>query len=252
MRPTPSSPPPNRASGSRTCSKPSSPASRPRKGKIDAPLTASLVDSWYDPYLGVVILVRVIDGKLTKGLNIRFMQGGNATSCRPRRLLHAETHRPWRAWPRRNRLHHRPDQGGGAGPRRRHHHHREKRRDRGAAGLQGSAAGGVSAGCSRWTLRTSRNCAESIGKLRLNDASFSYEMESSAALGFWLSAAGSLACSTFEIIQERLSREYDLDLITTAPSVVYRDSPWPHQVWRTPRSSTSTTPPLARRQPESR
>ncbi|MFY7745849.1 MAG: GTP-binding protein, partial [Erythrobacter sp.] len=48
----------------------------PPKGRIDAPLTASLVDSWYDPYLGVVILVRVIDGKLTKGLNIKFMQGG--------------------------------------------------------------------------------------------------------------------------------------------------------------------------------
>ena len=78
-----------------------------------------------------------------------------------------------------------------------------------------------SAGCSRSTAAEFDKLRESIAKLRLNDASFSFEMESSAALGFGF-RAGFLGLLHLEIIQERLSREYDLDLITTAPSVEYR------------------------------
>jgi GTP-binding protein LepA len=192
----------------------------PPKGKIDAALTASLVDSWYDPYLGVVILVRVIDGKLTKGLNIRFMQGGtqhlvDRVGCfTPKRTDLAEL-----------------------GP--------------GEIGFITAQIKEVEQARVGDTITTVKNGAtealpgykevqpvvfcglfpvdaadfeklrESIGKLRLNDASFSYEMESSAALGFGF-RCGFLGLLHLEIIQERLSREYDLDLITTAPSVVYR------------------------------
>ncbi len=192
----------------------------PPKGDVDAPLTASLVDSWYDPYLGVVILVRVIDGKLTKGLNIRFMQGGtqhlvDRVGC---------------FTPKRTDLNE-------LGP--------------GEIGFITAQIKEVEQARVGDTITTVKNgsdvalpgykevqpvvfCGlfpvdaadfeklrESIGKLRLNDASFSFEMESSAALGFGF-RCGFLGLLHLEIIQERLTREYDLDLITTAPSVVYR------------------------------
>ncbi|WP_086617261.1 translation elongation factor 4 [Erythrobacter tepidarius] len=192
----------------------------PPKGTLEAPLKASLVDSWYDPYLGVVILVRVIDGKLTKGLNIRFMQGGtqhivDRVGCfTPKRTDLAEL-----------------------GP--------------GEIGFITAQIKEVEQARVGDTITTVRNGAseplpgyrqvqpvvfcglfpvdaadfeklrDSIAKLRLNDASFTYEMESSAALGFGF-RCGFLGLLHLEIIQERLSREYDLDLITTAPSVVYR------------------------------
>jgi GTP-binding protein LepA len=190
------------------------------QGKIDSPLTASLVDSWYDPYLGVVILVRVIDGKLTKGLNIRFMQGGtqhlvDRVGC---------------FTPKRTDLNE-------LGP--------------GEIGFITAQIKEVEQARVGDTITTVKNgsdvalpgykevqpvvfCGlfpvdaadfeklrESIAKLRLNDASFSFEMESSAALGFGF-RCGFLGLLHLEIIQERLTREYDLDLITTAPSVVYR------------------------------
>ncbi|ABC63545.1 translation elongation factor 4 [Erythrobacter litoralis] len=191
----------------------------PPEGDRDAPLKASLVDSWYDPYLGVVILVRVIDGVLTKGLNVRFMQGGtqhliDRVGCfTPKRVDLPEI-----------------------GP--------------GEIGFITAQIKEVEQARVGDTITTVKNGApeplkgykevqpvvfcglfpvdaadfeklrESIGKLRLNDASFSYEMESSAALGFGF-RAGFLGLLHLEIIQERLSREYDLDLITTAPSVVY-------------------------------
>lgn len=192
----------------------------PPKGDPEAPLKASLVDSWYDPYLGVVILVRVIDGKLTKVLQIRFMQGGtqhliDRVGCfTPKRTDLAEL-----------------------GP--------------GEIGFITAQIKEVEQARVGDTITTVKNGAaeplpgyrpvqpvvfcglfpvdaadfeklrESIAKLRLNDASFSYEMESSAALGFGF-RCGFLGLLHLEIIQERLAREYDLDLITTAPSVVYR------------------------------
>ncbi|MBB3035147.1 translation elongation factor 4 [Alteriqipengyuania lutimaris] len=192
----------------------------PPQGDRDAPLTASLVDSWYDPYLGVVILVRVIDGVLRKGLNVKFMQGGTehlidrVGAFTPKRIDLTEI-----------------------GP--------------GEIGFITAQIKEVEQARVGDTITTVKNGAtkalpgyrepqpvvfcglfpvdaadfdklrESIARLRLNDASFTFETESSAALGFGF-RCGFLGLLHLEIIQERLSREYDLDLITTAPSVVYR------------------------------
>jgi GTP-binding protein LepA len=192
----------------------------PPKGERDKPLTAMLVDSWYDPYLGVVILVRVIDGVIRKGLQVKFMQGGTE------HLID----RVGAFTPKRIDL---PELGPG---------------EIGFITAQIKEVEQAKVGDTVTTVKNGATQAlpgykevqpvvfcglfpvdandfeklrESIGKLRLNDASFSFEMESSAALGFGF-RCGFLGLLHLEIIQERLSREYDLDLITTAPSVVYR------------------------------
>ncbi len=192
----------------------------PPKGDRNAPLKAMLVDSWYDPYLGVVILVRVLDGTIKKGLQVKFMQGGtehliDRVGC---------------FTPKRVEL---PELGPG-----------EigfitaqiKEVEQARVGdtittVKGGATEAlpgykevqpvVFCGLFPVDAADFEKLRESIAKLRLNDASFSYEMESSAALGFGF-RAGFLGLLHLEIIQERLTREYDLDLITTAPSVVYR------------------------------
>ncbi|MEO0590313.1 MAG: translation elongation factor 4 [Pseudomonadota bacterium] len=192
----------------------------PPAGTRDKPLKASLVDSWYDPYLGVVILVRVIEGALTKGLNIRFMQGGtqhlvDRVGCfTPKRTDLAELG---------------PGEIGFITAQ-----IKEVEQARVGDTITTVKAGADEAlpgykdvqpvvFCGLFPVDAAdfEKLRESIGKLRLNDASFSFEMESSAALGFGF-RCGFLGLLHLEIIQERLSREYDLDLITTAPSVVYR------------------------------
>jgi GTP-binding protein LepA len=192
----------------------------PPVGERDKPLKASLVDSWYDPYLGVVILVRVVEGVLTKGQQIRFMQGGTQ-------------HLVDRVGCMRPKIEQLPELGPG---------------EIGFITAQIKEVEQARVGDTITTVKNGAEAAlpgykevqpvvfcglfpvdaadfdklrESIGKLRLNDASFSFEMESSAALGFGF-RCGFLGLLHLEIIQERLSREYDLDLITTAPSVVYR------------------------------
>ena len=190
------------------------------KGKIEAPLTASLVDSWYDPYLGVVILVRVIDGKLTKGLNIRFMQGGtqhlvDRVGCFTPKRTDLQELGPGEIGFITAQI-------------------KEVEQARVGDTITTVKGGATEALAGYKEVQPVVFCGlfpvdatdfeklrESIGKLRLNDASFSFEMESSAALGFGF-RCGFLGLLHLEIIQERLSREYDLDLITTAPSVVYR------------------------------
>ena len=189
-------------------------------GDRDAPLKAMLVDSWYDPYLGVVILVRVMDGVIKKGLNVKFMQGGT------QHLID----RVGCFTPKRTDL---PELGPG---------------EIGFITAQIKEVEQAKVGDTITTVKGGSQTAlpgykevqpvvfcglfpvdaadfeklrESIGKLRLNDASFTFEAESSAALGFGF-RAGFLGLLHLEIIQERLTREYDLDLITTAPSVVYR------------------------------
>ncbi|MDT0574856.1 translation elongation factor 4 [Croceicoccus sp. F390] len=192
----------------------------PPVGERDAALQAMLVDSWYDPYLGVVILVRVMQGVLKKGLNIKFMQGQtehlvDRVGCmRPKIEQLAELG---------------PGEIGFITA-------QIKEVEQAKVGdtittVKGGATKAlpgykevqpvVFCGLFPVDAADFDKLRESIGKLRLNDASFSFEMESSAALGFGF-RCGFLGLLHLEIIQERLSREYDLDLITTAPSVVYR------------------------------
>ncbi|WP_229956410.1 translation elongation factor 4 [Parasphingorhabdus litoris] len=192
----------------------------PPGGDRDAPLKAMLVDSWYDPYLGVVILVRVIDGVLTKGQRIKFMAQGTE-------------HLVDRVGCMRPKIEQLPELAAG---------------EIGFITAQIKEVSQTAVGDTITTVKDGATEAlpgfkevqsvvfcglfpvdaadfeklrESISKLRLNDASFTFEMETSAALGQGF-RCGFLGLLHLEIIQERLTREYDLDLITTAPSVVYR------------------------------
>jgi GTP-binding protein LepA len=192
----------------------------PPKGDRDAPLKAMLVDSWYDPYLGVVILIRVIDGVIRKGQEIVFMAAGTK-------------HLVDRVGCMRPKMEILPEIAAGeigfitaqikevAQTRVGDTITDVKRRA--AEPLPGfkEVQPVVFCGLVPVDAADFDKLRESISKLRLNDASFSFETESSAALGFGF-RCGFLGLLHLEIIQERLTREYDLDLITTAPSVVYR------------------------------
>jgi GTP-binding protein LepA len=165
----------------RTCWKPSSPACRRPRATANAPLKALLVDSWYDAYLGVVVLVRIIDGVLRKGQKIKMMGTGPlrrstaSASSRPKMVDVDEL------GPGEVGFITASDQGSGRHPRRRHHHRRQEAAShRGPAGLQAGAAGGVLRPVPR-RCRRFRGLRAAMGKLRLNDASFSYEMETRRA-----------------------------------------------------------------------
>jgi len=192
----------------------------PPKGDAEAPLKAMLVDSWYDPYLGVVILIRVIDGSIRKGQQIKFMQAGT-------------THLVDRVGVFRPKIDNLPELGPGEigfitaqikeiAETRVGDTITDARRPAPQA-LPGFKEVQPVVFCGLFPVDANdfEKLRESIHKLRLNDASFSFEMETSAALGFGY-RCGFLGLLHLEIIQERLTREYDLDLITTAPSVVYR------------------------------
>jgi len=190
------------------------------KGDPSAPLKALLVDAWYDAYLGVVVLVRVIDGSLRKGQRVQMMQQGSTHLIDRIGVFN----------PKRNEVE-------SLGP--------------GEIGFITAQIKEVAQAAVGDTITDEKRPAEkplpgfrdvqpvvfcglfpvdaadfedlraAIGRLRLNDASFSYEMETSAALGFGF-RCGFLGLLHLEIIQERLSREFDLDLIATAPSVIYK------------------------------
>ncbi|UZK67455.1 translation elongation factor 4 [Sphingomonas sp. M1-B02] len=192
----------------------------PPKGDPDAPLKAMLVDSWYDPYLGVVILVRVIDGVIKKGQQIKFMAAGT-------------THLIDRVGAFRPKIEVLPDLGPGeigfitaqikeVAQARVGDTLTDARRPA-LEPLEGFKEVQPVVFCGLFPVDAAdfEKLRESISRLRLNDASFSFEMETSAALGFGF-RCGFLGLLHLEIIQERLTREYDLDLITTAPSVVYQ------------------------------
>jgi GTP-binding protein LepA len=192
----------------------------PPIGDADAPLKALLVDSWYDSYLGVVILVRVVDGELKAGQKVRFMQSG----------VTRDIDRVGMFTPRRVII------------------------DRLGPGEMGFITAGIKAitetkvgdtiteerrqadaplagfkpsipvvFCSLFPVDAAQfdHMRDSLGKLALNDSSFHYEPESSQALGFGF-RCGFLGLLHMEIIQERLEREFDLNMIATAPSVVYK------------------------------
>ena len=192
----------------------------PPKGDAAAPLKAMLVDSWYDPYLGVVILVRVIDGVIKKGQQIKFMAGGtehliDRVGCFTPKIEQLSELGPGEIGFITAQI---------------KEVAQAKVGDTITTVKQGAlqALAGfkevqpvVFCGLFPVDAADFEKLRESIARLRLNDASFTFEMESSAALGFGF-RCGFLGLLHLEIIQERLTREYDLDLITTAPSVVYR------------------------------
>jgi GTP-binding protein LepA len=189
------------------------------QGDADAPLKAMLVDSWYDAYLGVVVLIRIMDGKMQKGDRIKMMSNGTLHSIdrigvfkpqmenvdclytgeigfitasikqvRDTRVGDTITH----------------DKGGTT------------------TALPGFKPSQPVVFCGLFPVDSSQfeDLRDAIEKLALNDASFSFEMETSAALGFGF-RCGFLGLLHLEVIRDRIEREYDIDLITTAPSVIY-------------------------------
>jgi GTP-binding protein LepA len=190
------------------------------KGDAKAPLKALVVDSWYDQYLGVVILIRVKDGRMRKGQKIRFMARGSAHNVdqigvfRPR-LDPVEDLGPGEMGYITASIKTVADVSVGDTV--------TDDRVPAAAALPGFKPSIPVVWCGLFPVDADdfEKLRDSLAKLRLNDASFHYEAESSAALGFGF-RCGFLGLLHLEIIQERLSREFDLDLIATAPSVVYR------------------------------
>ena len=190
------------------------------EGDPDAPLKALLVDSWYDPYLGVVVPIRVHDGVVKRGMKVRFM-GADAL----RQIDGVGTFTPKQA--EVDALY--PGEIGYITASIKHVSETmvgdtitEDRRRTGAmlSGFQPSVPV-VFCGLFPVDAADFEDLRESLGKLRLNDASFHFEAETSAALGFGF-RCGFLGLLHLEIVQERLMREFDLELITTAPSVVYK------------------------------
>ncbi len=188
------------------------------KGNPDAPLKAMLVDSWYDAYLGVIVLIRVIDGSLKKGERIKMLSNGSThhvdrigvfkpemepidalgpgeigfltasiKQVRDTRVGDTITHDKKEVTP-----------------------------------LPGFKPAQPVVFCGLFPVDSAQfeDLRDAIEKLALNDASFSYEMETSAALGFGF-RCGFLGLLHLEVIRDRIEREYDIELITTAPSVIY-------------------------------
>jgi GTP-binding protein LepA len=191
----------------------------PPEGDADKPLKASLIDAYYDPYLGVVVIVRIVDGVLKKKQKIRMMRTKSTYDVDKVGIFGPK-----------------PTDVDELGP--------------GEVGFLVASIKEVADTAVGDTITDEKNQTDAplpgykdvvpmvfcglfpvdagdfddlraaMGKLRLNDASFTWEMETSAALGMGF-RCGFLGLLHLEIIQERLSREFDLDLIATAPSVVY-------------------------------
>ena len=188
------------------------------KGDVNAPLKAMLVDSWYDSYLGVIVLVRIIDGKLKKGERVKFMSNGS-------------THHVDRIGVFRPQMEMIDELGPGeigfltasikqvrdtrVGDTICH----DKQIVEALPGFKPSQPV-VFCGLFPVDAAQFEDLRDSIDKLALNDASFSFEMETSAALGFGF-RCGFLGLLHLEVIRDRIEREYSIDLITTAPSVIY-------------------------------
>ena len=192
----------------------------PPRGDRDAPLKALLVDSWYDLYLGVVVLVRIVDGTLKKSQRIRLM-GTQANYEVDRvgvftpKLMEAGELGPGEIGFLTASIKEVADTRVGDTI--------TDDRKPAAVALPGFRPAIPVVFCGLFPVDAAQfeDLRAAMGKLRLNDASFSYEMETSAALGFGF-RCGFLGLLHLEIIQERLEREFNLDLIATAPSVIYR------------------------------
>ena len=190
------------------------------KGDANARLTALLVDSWYDAYLGVIILVRVKDGRLKRGQRIRMMSSGAVHTVEQVGVFSP-----------------RMVPTGDLGPGEMGYITAAIKtvadcnvgdtitddREPASVALPGFKPSIPVVWCGLYPIDADdfEKLRDSLSKLRLNDASFHYEPETSAALGFGF-RCGFLGLLHLEIIQERLTREFNLDLIATAPSVVYR------------------------------
>ena len=190
------------------------------KGDRNAPLKAMLVDSWYDSYLGVVVMIRVIDGVIKKGDRVKMMQTGAVYGLDKLAVLKPQ-------------MVDIPELGPGeigvltasikqvrdtrVGDTITHE------RKPCAEPLPGFKPAQPVVFCGLFPVDAAdfEALRDAIEKLALNDASFSYEMETSAALGFGF-RMGFLGLLHLEVVRDRLEREYDLDLITTAPSVVFK------------------------------
>ena len=192
----------------------------PPEGDAEAPLKAMLVDSRYDAYLGVVVLVRVIDGTLKKGMKIRMMSTGATHPVdqvgvfRPKRDTVNELSAGEIGYFTAAIKEVADTRVGDTVT------EDKKPCDTALAGFK-PAQPVVFCGLFPTDSSQFEDLREAMAKLRLNDASFDYEMETSAALGFGF-RCGFLGLLHLEIIRERIEREFDIDLITTAPSVVYQ------------------------------
>ncbi|MCA3554725.1 translation elongation factor 4 [Aestuariivirga sp.] len=189
-------------------------------GDRNKPLKALLVDSWYDPYLGVVVLVRIVDGAMKKGQKVRLVST-NAVY---------QLDRVGVSRPKKENV---DELGPGeigfftasikqvADTRVGDTVVDEKNMD--VVPLPGfrPAQSVVFAGFFPVDAARFEELRDAMGKLRLNDASFTYDMETSAALGFGF-RCGFLGLLHLEIVRERIEREFNVDIITTAPSVIYK------------------------------
>jgi GTP-binding protein LepA len=189
------------------------------KGDRDAPLKAMLVDSWYDSYLGVVVLVRIMDGVLKKNDRVKMMSNGTIHHVdrigvfRPSMQNVDELGPGEIGFITASIKQVRDTRVGDTIT------HEKKGADKALAGFKPSQPV-VFCGLFPVDSAEFEDLRDAIEKLALNDASFSYEMETSAALGFGF-RCGFLGLLHLEVIRDRLEREYDIDLITTAPSVIY-------------------------------
>ncbi len=190
------------------------------RGDRNAPLKAMLVDSWYDAYLGVVVMIRVVDGVVKKGDRIRMMQTGALYGIDKLAVLKPEMRDIPELGPGEIGVFTasikqvRDTRVGDTIT------HEKKPCDQPLPGFKPSVPV-VFCGLFPVDANDFEALRDAIEKLALNDASFTYEMETSAALGFGF-RMGFLGLLHLEVVRDRLEREYDLDLITTAPSVVFR------------------------------
>ena len=192
----------------------------PPKGDEAAPLKALLVDSWYDAYLGVVVLVRVVDGKLRKDMRVRMMAADAVYTVdrlgvfRPK-MTDIDVLGPGEIGFITAQIKQVADTRVGDTI-------TDDRRPT-AQPFPGFKPAQPVVFCGLFPVDAAdfEDLRAAMGRLRLNDASFSFEMESSAALGFGF-RCGFLGLLHLEIIHERLEREFNLDLIATAPSVIYK------------------------------
>src|SRR5256885_11206985 len=189
------------------------------KGDAKAPLKAPLIGSWYDAYLGVVVLVRIVDGRLRKGQKIKLMASGGSYQIervgifRPKQEMLEELG-PGEVGFFTAAIKQVADTRVGDTV--------TDEKNPTASPLPGFKPSQPVVFCGLFPLDAAQfeDLREATARLRLNDASFTYETESSAALGFGF-RCGFLGLLHLEIVRERLEREFNLDLITTAPSVIY-------------------------------